>query len=363
MSWVLAIAGFSVLIVLHELGHFAVAKAVGMRVERFSLFFPPYLLRRRRGETEYCLGSLPIGGLVKISGMSPHEQLPAEVLPRAYLRQPVWKRVAVIAAGPAMNVVVAFALLWGLYAFKGDPRPVSAVGAIERGAPAAGVLRPGDRLLSVDGSPADADALHAAITDHHCAGPPTPGCRATTPAHVVVLRGRERREFPLFPVYDATPAIRTTRLGFTFDLYAAVYRHVSPVQAIGKSVSGMWRVTSATLGIFGRIFDSQQRKQLSGIVGTSNRTQQLFSVSLYDALTLLAFISLSLAIVNLFPFLPLDGGHIFWALAEKVRGRAIPFAVLERASVVGVGLVLMLFAIGLSNDIHRLSDSNFGLTH
>ncbi len=170
-------------------------------------------------------------------------------------------------------------------------------------------------------------------------------------------------EFSLVPVYDPNPTIRGTRLGFAFDLYAADYRHVSPLQAVDKSVSGMWRVTSATVGIFGRILDSQQRKQLSGIVGTSNRTQQLFRVSVYEALTLLAFISLSLAIVNLFPFLPLDGGHIFWALAEKVRGRAIPFAVMERASVVGVGLVLMIFAIGLSNDIHRLSDSNFGLSH
>ena len=76
MSWFLAFAGFSALIVLHELGHFVAAKAVGMRVERYSLFFPPYIFRKRRGETEYCVGLVPLGGFVKITGMNPEEELP-----------------------------------------------------------------------------------------------------------------------------------------------------------------------------------------------------------------------------------------------------------------------------------------------
>ena len=99
MSWILAFAGFSVLIILHELGHFVMAKKVGMRVERFSLFFPPYLVRRRRGETEYCIGLVPLGGFVKITGMNPEEELPPDVAPRGYYHQPVWKRIVVIGAG------------------------------------------------------------------------------------------------------------------------------------------------------------------------------------------------------------------------------------------------------------------------
>src|SRR5438445_1118351 len=116
MSWVLTILGIVVLIVLHELGHFAVAKAVGMRVERFSLFFPPKLLGVRRGETEYMLGAVPIGGYVKITGMNPEElaQLPPEVARRAYYAQPPWKRVAVILAGPGVNILIAFVLFWAV---------------------------------------------------------------------------------------------------------------------------------------------------------------------------------------------------------------------------------------------------------
>src|SRR5256714_4090093 len=115
MSWALTIAGFAALIVLHEFGHFAVAKAVGMRVERFALFFPPLLVKVRRGETEYRIGAVPLGGYVRISGMNPHEELPPEGQPRAYYRQPPWKRIAVISAGPAMNGLIAFPILWILF--------------------------------------------------------------------------------------------------------------------------------------------------------------------------------------------------------------------------------------------------------
>src|ERR1700757_3792491 len=103
MSYVLAFLGFVALIVLHEFGHFAVAKAVGMRVERFSLFMGPLLVKVRRGETEYGIGPFPLGGYVRITGMNPHEDIPPEVLPRAYYNQKGWKRIVVIPAGAAVN--------------------------------------------------------------------------------------------------------------------------------------------------------------------------------------------------------------------------------------------------------------------
>jgi regulator of sigma E protease len=122
----------------------------------------------------------------------------------------------------------------------------------------------------------------------------------------------------------------------------------------------MWRVTKGTVSAVVRIFDPAQRRQISGVVGTSEALQQTFRYDVTQAFVVLAIISLSLAIINLFPFLPLDGGHIFWAVAEKVRGRAIPFSVMERAGVVGFLLVMLLFVIGLSNDIDRLRGSGFG---
>ena len=130
-SVLLAALGFMVLIVLHELGHFAAAKWVGMRVERFALFFPPLIWRKQVGETEYALGTIPAGGYVRISGMNPSEDLPEEVRDRAYHAQPPWKRMVVIAAGPLVNILVAFVLLFAYLALIGPRNPAEASGTVD----------------------------------------------------------------------------------------------------------------------------------------------------------------------------------------------------------------------------------------
>src|SRR5881628_2925970 len=137
VTWAIAIAGFALLVILHEFGHFMAAKATGMRVERFFLFFPPKVVSVWRGETEYGIGALPFGGFVKITGMNPDEKLPPEVVPRAYYHQPVWKRIVVIGAGPAMNLLLAFAILFALgLGLAGGLREVSStVGDISPNTP------------------------------------------------------------------------------------------------------------------------------------------------------------------------------------------------------------------------------------
>jgi regulator of sigma E protease len=355
MSYVLAFAGFAALIVLHEAGHFAAAKAVGMRVERFSLFFGPLLVKVRRGETEYGIGPIPLGGYVKISGMNPREELPPDVAPRAYFRQPVWKRIVVISAGPAVNIVLAFLVLLVLVRTQGtqESRPVVDT---QLRAPAAQVLRPGDRVLAADGRRGGVETIRNAIGSHRCAGELRPGCRARTPVTLLVRRDGRTVRVTARPRYDA--AQRRMLLGFGFD---TVTRDASWGRAAELSVTEMWRFTHLTVKAIVRVFDPEERKQLSGVVGSYKVTQEVFTFDWVRAVYVLAVISLSLGIINLFPFLPLDGGHIFWALAEKIRGRAIPFSVLERASFVGFALVIMLFAVGLSNDIGRLTGDGFNV--
>jgi regulator of sigma E protease len=361
MSWLLAFAGFALLVILHELGHFAVAKWVGMRVEKFSLFFPPTLLSKKIGETEYAVGLIPAGGYVRISGMSPAEDLPDEVRTRAYHAQPVWKRMAVIAAGPAVNLIVALVLLVAYFGLIGaETEPVDArVAAVERGYPAAGTLQPGDRLLAVDGVSGDPTKMSRQIAAHECPrGPPTDGCRAAAPATLTIERDGERVVERLTPVYDDTEQVERTRLGFS---YAAGPRETLPLgDAVTTSLDRFWFITEQTVALPARIFDAKKREEISGIVGSYEYTRQTIIDDLADTVGILAIISLSLAIVNLFPFLPLDGGHIFWAAVEKLRGgKPVPFSVMERAGVVGFMLVIGLFAIGLSNDIGRLSGEGF----
>ena len=181
VSYLLAFLGFAALIILHEAGHFVAAKAVGMRVERFSLFFGPMLVKRRWGETEYGIGPIPLGGYVKISGMNPEEELPEDVAPRAYCNQPVWKRVVVISAGPFVNIALAFLIIWGLYVFVGQATPSTRVQAVIHPSAAAGKLVPGDRIVSVDGVTGGEAALRNEIAKHRCAGSAgerLPGCHA-----------------------------------------------------------------------------------------------------------------------------------------------------------------------------------------
>jgi regulator of sigma E protease len=356
MSYVLAFLGFAVLIILHEAGHFVAAKAVGMRVERFSLFFGPMIVKRRWGETEYGIGVIPLGGYVKITGMNPNEEIPPELIGRAYYNQPVWKRVVTILAGPAVNLLLAFGILWWLLLANGQIVPNTRVVAVERGTPAAQVLKAGDQVISVDGVSGSENAIRRQIESHRCAGTPVNGCAAASPARLVVRRDGRLVTLGARPRYVA--ADKSNEIGFEFGSTTA-----SPSVAGAASTAGsdMWSITTQTVSTIGRIFEPQERKQLSGVVGGYTVTQESFAHSTTQALEVLALISLSLGVINLFPFLPLDGGHVFWAVAEKVRGRRIPFSVMERAGLVGFALILLLFVIGLSNDISTLTGKGFSV--
>ena len=350
MSWVIVILGFCVLIILHELGHFTVAKAVGMRVEKFSLFFPPTLWKKRRGETEYAIGAIPAGGYVRISGMNPSEDLPDDVRDRAYHAQPVWKRMAVIAAGPFVNFVLAFLLLLVFYTMLG-PRDLG-VGPVQKGYPAYGKLQTGDKIVAVDGEKASPTNSPELIAAHKCAGKPVNGCRATTPARITILRDGKRITFTMAPKYDAQAG--RTRVGFAYSDNGPRQPY-SFGKAFNTAADNFWFITRETVKLPAYIFNAQKRHEISGIVGVSDTTHKAVSNDAGDAIFLFAVISLSLAIINLFPFLPLDGGHIFWAFVEFVRRRPVPYAVMERAGVIGFMLVIGLFILGLTNDIDRLT--------
>jgi regulator of sigma E protease len=367
MSWAIALLGFMLLIVLHELGHFAAAKAVGMRVERFSLFFPPTLFSVRRGETEYGIGAIPLGGYVKITGMSPEEigGLEPEVARRAYYNQPPWKRIVVILAGPAVNLLIAFAVFWAILAsasLNGDYTlenlntsihtlvPSASVAAIEKGAPAEGALRPGDRILSVDGRRASVSSTIAAVSSHRCAGALVNGCTAVTPVRLEIRRAGRDLALSIRPRYSKAEGRMLIGFGF-----GAVPKQVGVLAAAGLAAHEMLATTTSMISNLGKAFTSAKvRHQLHSVVGITEIAHETVLAGAGYALVFAGFVSLILAVFNLFPFLPLDGGHILWSLAEKVRGRRISLAAMYRFSSVGIVLLAFLVINGISNDIGRL---------
>jgi regulator of sigma E protease len=389
MSWVLTIAGICALVVLHELGHFIAAKAVGMRVERFSLFFPPKLIGIRRGETEYMIGAIPAGGYVKITGMSPEEleglqgretvdgrgaivegeaieELDPEIVARAYCNQAPWKRIVVILAGPAVNLLIAFLIFWailitgsvdGAFTLENLNPSIQTrvsntnVALIQKGEPAASALRLGDRILTVDGRHATVDSAITAIGAHRCPGAQYAGCRAATPVHLTVLRGGRVISLSVYPRYSATD--HRMLIGFGFGASPKSY---GVFTAAGTAIGEMWGISVRTLTNIGHAFTSAKtRGELHTIVGISEIANEAVTAGAGFGLVVLGFISLVLAVVNLFPFLPLDGGHVVWALGEKLRGgQRISVTAMWRYSSVGIVLFAFLFINGLSNDISRL---------
>jgi regulator of sigma E protease len=362
MNWLLIFLGFSLLIVLHEAGHFFAAKATGMRVERFFLFFPPKLVSVKRGETEYGIGAIPAGGFVKISGMNPDEELPPEAQGRGYYDQPVWKRIVVIGAGPAVNIVLAFAILYFLA--LGGSQPSQKVEEVSPDTPAAAAkLKPGDEIIGVDGSrylnrdsKGRLEGFREEVASHRCVGQQIDGCVAATSVTLTVRRSGKVREISVRPKYDSGEG--RALLGFAYGSEPA---NRGSSEAASSAIDLMWLVSSRTVTVFAKLFEEERRKEVSGVVGVSAVANDTIDLSTERSLALLAVVSLSLGLINLFPFLPLDGGHIFWSLVEKARGEPVPFRVMERAGALGFVLVIMLFFIGLTNDIGRLTGEGFNV--
>jgi regulator of sigma E protease len=368
VAWVIAIAGIVLLVVLHEAGHFAAAKAAGMRVERFSLFFPPTILSFTRGETEYAIGAIPAGGYVKITGMSPEEmaELAPELQARSYYAQKPWKRILVILAGPGVNLAIAFVLftvvlmagtLGGATTISNIAPEVdtfvsgTTVAALVHSEPAYGRLQIRDRIVRIDGRRATTNDIIATIRRDRCAGALTQGCRAARPVLFLVDRHGVRRAISLYPRYEK--AYGHMMVGF--DL-AGSARQFSLPSAIVGSGETMWSLTSGTLtGLFHALTSSKARRQLHSIVGITQVTEEAVALGPTYGLVIIGVVSLILGVINLFPFLPLDGGHVLWSVAEKLHGGRISTQAMWKFSSVGIVLLVFLVFSGISNDISRLS--------
>jgi regulator of sigma E protease len=360
VDWVWVLLGICALIVLHEGGHFLAAKAVGMRVERFSLFFGPMLFSRTIGETEYGIGVIPLGGYVKITGMSPEEVFEEpSVEARAYTNQPVWKRIVVIAAGPLVNLIVAFFIFFGVLWHEGGVKalPGWQISSIQAHSAASGALKAGDRLIAINGTAINPRGSQASVSKQlstvidasRCAGgEKVNGCVASPAVKLTVRKGGTLSSFDLQPRYDATT--KSNLIGFSYGSPGKDVP-ISITTAAHEGVSQIWTEVSATVSRLSHIYEAKDRRQFHSIAGATNLAEQAVAQSTAEGLFVLGAISLALAIINLLPFLPLDGGHIFWALVELVRKRKVSLVTMERASYVGLGLVLCLFAIGFSNDI------------
>jgi regulator of sigma E protease len=344
------------LVLVHEAGHMVVAKWCGMRVERFSIFFGKPIWSFRRGETEYGVGWLPLGGYVKISGMTRGEEMPPEVEPRAYYNMPAWRKIATIAAGPAVNVVLAIVIFAAIF-WIGIPtaRVTDSVGAVTPGqAAAAAGIQPGDRFIAIDEVRVNGDPER--LRQELLAGEPGDDVVLTLERDGQTIR----RTAELQELNDA--AGRRTGLGFSFETIEGPTERFGAWEGLQEGLDFTWFVVEANVEVFGDIFTSQEaREQVSSVVGVGAVFNEVSDDGLITLLRFVGVISLALGIFNLLPILPLDGGHILFALIEKAKGSALSRATYERASFIGFALVLVVFVFALQNDIGKITGEGFQL--
>lgn len=348
----IAILGIGFLILVHELGHFLAAKAFGMRAEKFYLGFPPAAVKKQIGETEYGIGFIPLGGYVKISGMTREEELPEDVKPRAYVAKPVWQRIIVISAGAGMNLLFA-GLFFFIFYWQGIPEYEATVVVAniqaDSGAERAGI-QPGDKLLAIDGVVSDDPEV---LRDE---------LRSSPDQSVSLVIEREGQQTILPAQVGRQEETGDGILGIVFEAELVGYHSLPVTEALSDSLSDLKFITGEVFIAIKNLFISEQsREELSspiGIVAFSSKTIEL-GWSFY--LRVLGFISLQLAIFNLLPFLPLDGGHVLFNIIEKIKGSPVRREIFEKASIVGLMLFAMLFLMGLFNDVQRLMGPGFEL--
>ncbi len=386
---IVAIVGLGFLILAHEFGHFIVAKATGMRVEEFSIGFGRYLISRRVGETVYGISMLPLGGYVRVTGMHREEfetriaearekeaewlaeqespgkkkrrprdpedrlagpraltadEIAATPLERRYYSHPFIHKLVFIIAGVTMNIIVAFLLLFIVGLYQGESVVSTTIDKVESGTPAAAAgIQPGDKIVSVAGSDVSTwEEARAQILTH-------PG---ETVAVVVDRNGQPvqlsaelQKQENGTGFLGVQPDVAHQDLGFVGALRYAGQTTGSMVKLIFVGIKMMFTGQVPVTGSQG----------LAGPVGIIQLSSEAFQGGYY--LTLLALISINLAIFNMLPVLPLDGGHVLFSIIERIRGKSVSLRVFEQVSMIGLLIFVALFILATSNDIGRILGS------
>ena len=333
----IALIAFGLLIAFHELGHMWVAKRMGMRVDRFSIGFGPSLFSWRRGETEYVLSALPLGGYVKIAGMSPEDEIDPDDT-ASYANKPAWKRLLVIAAGPFANYLIAFVLGIGLLMSSNREYDFHStkIGAIDAGMPAekAG-LRIGDTIDSVGGTVVTEWApMRAAIAAAAKAN-------AEAPIPVGITRGTEKLTLQVV-AKDGVFGIAPTERSIPPESFPS---------AVVDSAHNAYAQSALTATTIYSWIVGSQKVTLSGPIGIVDFTAKQAKKGLSSFLETVWSISISIGFFNLLPIPALDGGRVTLLMYELVARRRVNRRVEDIALVVGIIALIGLMVFASYGDI------------
>ena len=326
---------FGVLITVHELGHFLVAKGTGMLVTEFSIGFGPKLFQRKMGETLYTLRLCPLGGYNRIAGMEPGEP----VTPRGFNGRPMWARMLVILAGPFMNFLLPVVIFFGVFAVSGVSMPVDkpVVGSLMADYPGAEAgLQEGDILLTINGQLLE---RWKDINEQVQANGPVPG-------KLLVQRGDRQLELTLKPRYDGESG------RFLIGIRPPVeHKDLTVGESLKTAVVSVWRISTAMVDGLRKIITGNVNAEISGPIGVAHMAGDVAAQGAVPYLEFMAFLSLNLAILNLVPIPALDGGQFLVLVVETLLGHTLAPRAKELIQLVGVACIIALTIFATMHDL------------
>lgn len=348
ITTVVFISVLSILIIVHEFGHFIIARKLGVRVERFSLGFGPKLFSRKTKETEYTLSAIPLGGFVKLAGDSLEEH---KGNPDEYFSQSPGRRFSIIFFGPLLNYVLGIFCFWLIFS-TGYPRLTTKVGGLVGGfgAEKAGIIT-GDVIKTIDGEKVTYwEDIQKIIQKKKSA----PG--------ITVVLSRNNQEYTLkVPLQEKSVDDVLGKkhsvgiMGIVYSEETVTVRH-NIVEAFSLGINKAWDLTTLTYEALWRMITGKisMRETVTGPLGMYYITSKVTSMGLVAIIHFMATVSISLGIFNLLPVPALDGGHIVLLFVEKIRGKYLSFKVERIISQVGFTMLISLALVVTYNDILRL---------
>lgn len=348
-SIISAIIVLGVLVFVHELGHFLLAKRLGVGVLTFSLGFGPKLIGRKIGETQYQISAVPLGGYVKLIGENPEEEVKEEDRHRSFSLQPIWKRALIISAGPFFNFFLAIVLFSTINLF-GIPFLPPKVGEISPGLPAEDAgLKKGDLVLSIDGETVSKwDDLSKIIRNS---------------------KGKElllkvKRESEILDI-KVTPKPSAQKNIFGEETQAFVIgitpgeeiiiQKVGPFEAIGKGLSQTWFGIKFTVVTIVKLIERVvPAKTIGGPIMIAQLAGEQARRGLLSFVLFMAILSINLGVINLFPIPILDGGHFLFLGLEAILRKPISIKKMEIAQQVGLIFIILLMLFAFYNDLIRI---------
>ncbi len=339
------------LIFFHELGHYLMARALGMGVTTFSLGFGPKLLSKTVGKTEYCLSAIPLGGYCALVAEDSSSEVPEGFTRDEYFSdRPAWQRLLVVLAGPVANILLAWVLCIGLAYGYGEAHLVPSIGEVQKDSPAASVgLKSGDIVLKVNDTPIDDWTVMAKAINASAGNPMTISVERAGKIETFKLSAKSTTHKNIFGEDKKAWVIGVKASGETAHV------DIGFVDSIFAGAKRTWTMVELTWTGFVKLFQRVvPMDQVGGPIMIAQVVGKQASEGLANVLAIAALISINLGILNLLPIPVLDGGHIVFFILEMIFRRPLPIKVREISSQVGFFLLIGLMVFATYNDIVRI---------